>query len=308
MKRTQTSPTDQQKLLSTISTLRANPLTSTTAVIHTRNEASRLPTLIRSLQPWVQQVLVVDMESSDGTPEIARKMGAEVLCVKNVGYADPVREFSRLAVRTPWILSIDADEIVPATLAAELLRIAVEGQFDAVSIPFRTWFIGKELRGSGWRNDRHTRFFRTEAMRFSGEVHNFARLTSGARLCALDRKMELSILHFNYQSIGQFVDKMNRYTTAEVSQLGRRSIAKELWQPLREIPIRFVYRRGYLDGWRGVYLALLMTAYRIVEAGKRREVNLRAAGLDVIAIENEELRDVLAGFGVTFTAEEHELA
>src|SRR3954453_7811124 len=74
-----------------------------TAIVHTRNEQRNLPDELRSLA-WVDQVLVVDMESEDDTVAIARDPGAAVLSVGNLGSVEPARNTALDAAGGDWVL------------------------------------------------------------------------------------------------------------------------------------------------------------------------------------------------------------
>lgn len=55
------------------------------AIIHTLNEESIIANAIRSVTPWVDEVLVIDMYSEDRTAEIARELGAKVFLHEKMG-------------------------------------------------------------------------------------------------------------------------------------------------------------------------------------------------------------------------------
>ena len=58
-----------------------------TAIILTLNEEKNIEECIRSIQPVVKRIIVVDSFSTDRTVEIAKEMGAEVLQNKWVNYS-----------------------------------------------------------------------------------------------------------------------------------------------------------------------------------------------------------------------------
>ena len=90
-----------------------------TGIVHTLNEEHNLPDALRSLG-WVDEVLVIDMHSDDGTQAIAERMGARVLLHDRVGYVEPARNFAIDAAEGDWTLILDADErIVPALAEIE---------------------------------------------------------------------------------------------------------------------------------------------------------------------------------------------
>lgn len=84
-------------------------------VVPTRNEASRIPILLKSLKLSTYrnlEILVADYMSSDGTPEIARSLGAHVIEIDKpgVGYASFVAVNK---ARGDIIIRTDADAIFP---------------------------------------------------------------------------------------------------------------------------------------------------------------------------------------------------
>ncbi|MEM4976613.1 MAG: glycosyltransferase family A protein [Desulfurococcaceae archaeon] len=84
-------------------------------VVPTRNEANRIPILLKSLKLSTYrnlEILVADYMSSDGTPEIARSLGAYVIEIDKpgVGYASFVAVNK---ARGDIIIRTDADAIFP---------------------------------------------------------------------------------------------------------------------------------------------------------------------------------------------------
>src|SRR5450759_1251360 len=91
--------------------------TRISAVINTLNEERNLPFALRSVQDWVDEIVVVDMHSEDATRDIAKQYGARVFLHERLGYADPARAFALEQAVGDWILLIDADELIPAPLS-----------------------------------------------------------------------------------------------------------------------------------------------------------------------------------------------
>src|ERR1700722_9135977 len=81
-----------------------------TLCVSTRNAAADLPACIESVRDWVAENVVVDMESSDDTVEIARSYGATVVEVPAAGWAEPGRQAGIEAASRSWMIVLDADE------------------------------------------------------------------------------------------------------------------------------------------------------------------------------------------------------
>ena len=83
------------------------------AVLNTLDEERRIAFALRSVRPWVDEIVVVDMASSDRTVEIARSFGAHVASHARTGFVEPARAFACAQAAGDWILVLDADELVP---------------------------------------------------------------------------------------------------------------------------------------------------------------------------------------------------
>jgi hypothetical protein len=93
------------------------------AIVHTRNEEGRLVDCLDSLATWTDEIIVCDMESTDGTMEIARRYTDKVICHPRVANFDQARNVSALRARYRWVFYLDADERVPAGLGQALREI-----------------------------------------------------------------------------------------------------------------------------------------------------------------------------------------
>lgn len=240
------------------------PKSPISAVVHTYNSELFLKECIESLQ-WCQEIVVVDMHSTDGTRQIAESLGARVYLHENLGYADPARQFGLGKCSNSWVLSVDSDEIIPDKLASKIQSFLGNPTADVVYLCFRNYFFGREIKGSGWsyKNLFVPRLFRKGALNYGHEVHNFIQIPENAKK---DHWIdpELAIVHFNYLSVEHFISKLNRYTTLESHKLSR-SPAPALsmgYQFLREFFGRWIILQGYKDGWVGLYLSFAMAFYR----------------------------------------------
>jgi (heptosyl)LPS beta-1,4-glucosyltransferase len=251
-------------------------------VINTLNEERRLPYALRSVQGWVDEIVVVDMHSDDRTVEIAEASGARVFAHERLGYADPARAFAIAKATGDWILILDADELVPPRLARRLRNVAAANEVDVVDVPRLNYVLGEPLAWTGWgpAQDHHQRFFRRGWVEATGDIHNFLRMREGARVLRLAPDDRLALVHFNYTNVAHFIEKLNRYTTIEAAgRAGSRprvTRARVVAGTVREFTNRFLRHKGYRDGWRGFYLAGLMAFYRFAVYAKEQE--LRSIG------------------------------
>ncbi len=247
------------------------------AVIVTFNEEKKLEDCLKSIYKKVDEIIIVDLGSTDKSLQIASKYEAKVFKHENVDYVEKVRDFSISKANGEWILVLDPDERITHSLFEKLKEIISEGKYTAVNIPRKNIFFGRWIRHTNWWPDRQIRFFKKGKVSWSSKIHSYPKVY-GLSLELISRP-ELSITHYGYDNIQQFIDRQNRYSSIEAENrfnLGERfSFFKLGWFPLREFIVRFIRHGGYLDGKYGFILTYLMMVYQLMVMIKIWELRKR---------------------------------
>ncbi len=229
------------------------------------NEAEKLEKCLKSLIGFADEIIILDLGSSDESREIAQKYGAKVLRHEFVLYVESVRNFAISKTTGDWILVLDPDEVLTSALKEELKQITKENKYDAVNIPRKNIFFGKWISHTNWWPDKHIRFFRKNKVSWDNKIHSYP-VTQG-KILEVSAKEELAIIHYGYDNISHFIDRQNRYSEIESKERyeeGERfSWGKFFWWPTREFLVRFIKHQGYLDGFYGFTLTFLMMVYKI---------------------------------------------
>lgn len=228
------------------------------AVINTRNEESELEDCLITLQ-FADEIIVVDMESTDATKDIAKGFTDKVYDTAMVGYVELARNFAISKAVGNWILIVDADERIPKTLAKKLIEIMLEDKADFVRIPRKNLIFGQWTQYSRWWPDYNIRFFKKGSVEWQSEIHSIP-VTTGTGI-NLDADETLAIEHHHYDTIDEYFERALRYSTQQAKELigsGYKFDAKDLiTKPLSEFISRFFAGDGYKDGLHGLVLALL---------------------------------------------------
>ena len=237
------------------------------AVLIVKNEAAMLPQCLAHLG-WVDELVVVDDESTDETVAIAEQHGAKVFSRK-LDRFDTQRNYAMDQATCDWILSIDADEVVPDALADEIREVLERPDAaDVYGIPFQHKISGRWVSHGGWGAPL-TRLFK-QHVRWTGAVHEqIGREWSYGVL-------RHSVLHYSHRNIGEFLSKLGRYTDdeaqARVAEGNVPTRTKLLLSPLRDFYRRYLVEKGYRDGTLGLILAVLMAFYVFVARAKAWEL------------------------------------
>jgi glycosyltransferase involved in cell wall biosynthesis len=255
----------------------AHPLPISVCMIASA-EASRIGRALESVGGWVAEIqLVLNEEVRDGTDEIARRLGATVHREPWKGHV--AQKNSALAKATqPWVIGLDADEVVSGTLTREISALFVDRprleSRAAWSFPRCSEVCGRFLRHGDWYPDRQTRLWRRGTANWVGEdPHD--KLNVQGRV----GRMRGDLLHYPIQSLNQQLGKIPSYTDAFVRQRlarGQRAgwpafVLRPWWTFVRG----YFLRLGFLDGWQGYYVARMNAFTTLTRYTKLREAMYR---------------------------------
>ena len=229
------------------------------AVINTYNEERNLDRCLKSVADFADEIIVVDMHSSDKTVEYAKKYKAKIFYFEQTRYVEPARNFALSKAGGDWIFLIDADEELSKSLAEELKRISEENKVDFVEIPRKNIIFNKWIEHSRWWPDYLVRFFKKGKVNFSEKIHEPPK-TQGLSL-RLEASEKYSLIHYNIQSVSQYLERIDRYSDIQSEELIKAGY-KFNWQdlisrPSSEFLSRYFPGEGYKDGLHGLVLGLL---------------------------------------------------
>jgi len=241
-------------------------------VVQTKNAEQTLEQALRSVA-FADELIVVDMESSDTTREIALKFTDNVISVKDVGYVEPARNDAIAKATGDWILLLDADEEISVSLGEKIQTlIATESDVACYFLPRKNMIFGEWVSDSGWWPDYQPRLFRSGAVTWKDEIHSRPLITGKTEKLPIDES--LAIIHHNYATVSDFVDRLNRYTsiTAKLSKAESPTTKAGLISSYRSEFLRRIFMQGGIDGgYRSVLLSLLQANYELVVSAKRWE-------------------------------------
>ena len=244
------------------------------------NEARRIRRTLDSVAGWTSEIVVVLNEDvTDGTDKIALEFGAHVFREPWKGYVAQKNSVAAKATQ-PWLLNLDADEVVSPELCAEIQRLFSESEqlqrFAAFSFPRLSWYCGRWIRHGDWYPDRCTRLWRRERAEWQGGcIHE--------KLCVdgVTGKLHADLHHFSRESINAHLAKIVPFSDEFVKQYGttgqKQGVLNLAIRPFWRFFRAYIIRLGFLDGWQGYYIAshnafaTLARYAKVCEARSREE-------------------------------------
>jgi glycosyltransferase involved in cell wall biosynthesis len=233
------------------------------AVIVCHNEADRLEPCLQSVS-WTDEIVVLDLESSDGSADLARSHGARVITHAPVAIVETVRNVVADAASGDWLLVIDPDERVPPGLASELRRVPPIAGVDAVVMPRMNFDFGHPPTSPLQRHEPQLRMYRRAAVRWPAFPNALPEVPED-RVLRLPARDDLALVHLRNQSIPEALDRVRRYAPVQAQAMidaGEVFTARRMLGTLAEKLYRhLVLSRALRDGPPGLMRAGVLVAF-----------------------------------------------
>ncbi len=219
-------------------------------IIITFNEASNIEACLKSVA-FADEVIVMDSGSTDGTPDMARKLGAVVHVSADWPGFGPQKNRALELVQHSWVLSLDADERVPPELARQIQKGMLAGSGSAYEVPRLTQFCGRWIHHCGWTPDYVLRLFKRGSAVFSTDlVHERVVLSQGET-----GRLTSPLWHYSYPTPAHYWRKLEQYSQAWAQQrfaMGHKtSMLRAGSAAVLAFFRSYFFRLGFLDGAMG---------------------------------------------------------
>lgn len=231
-------------------------------IIITKNAANIIERTLKSVT-WADEIVVVDVKSNDETKNITKKYTQTIYDFNSdTKFVEPVRNFAISKATHEWILLLDADEEVSDGLKNKIKSLVSNKEVDIYDVPRKNIIFNKWVKAGMWP-DYQRRLFRKGHVEWSDTIHAVPIVKGNIK--KLDPSEKNCIIHHHYQTIEQYIDRLNSYTSIEALQKkgNQTSVEKTLKEGFAEFQKRFYSEEGYSESMHGVGLSFLQMFYQV---------------------------------------------
>lgn len=228
-----------------------------TLLIPTKNEESNIKACILSAKHLVDEIYIVDSYSTDKTVELAQELGAQVLSRQFDNYSDQ-KNWAIDQLQNEWILLLDADEQLTPELEREIATLIEQDkldQYNAYWVYRKNFFFDREIKYSGYQNDKVIRLFKKNVSHYTNRVHECLHVQGP--LGYLTHKL----YHNTYRGFDFHVAKLSRYASLQAEdyneKTGKLTGYHFIFKPGMRFLKHYILKQGFRDGVPGLILSSL---------------------------------------------------
>ncbi len=237
------------------------------ACIISFNEEKKIEDCLKSLQPVVDEIIIIDSNSTDKTLEIAKNYTDKIFLHDFQGYGKQ-KNLATSKATNNWVISLDCDERLSPELQSAILSIKNNLDENAVYNMARKTFYVYQWLNYCWYPDRKTRLFnKTKTRWLDNDVHesiNTKHLKT--------KTLSGDILHYSFDSISDHLKTIDRFTDIGANDLIQRKKSINIFSPITHATWTFIklyfIKRGFMDGFAGLVVSVLSFMHVFVKYSK----------------------------------------
>lgn len=227
-----------------------------TVLIEARNVEGEINKCVESARKLASEIILVDIESTDRTIQLAEKENVKVYSFPFTLYVEPARQFGIEKIKTEWVFIMDSDERMTQELAQEIKKTIKNSSFSHFRIPRKNIFGKKKwLKHGGWWPDHQIRLIHIPSFkRWPKEIHSTP---------VVDGQMGIlqnPFLHYFHGDFESMVTKTSIFEDVESDLLleANRTVSVLIFfrKFAGELFRRLIRRGGFLDGRVGIIEAV----------------------------------------------------
>jgi glycosyltransferase involved in cell wall biosynthesis len=247
------------------------------AVVITYNEEDNIGRCLESLMDTVDEIVVVDSYSSDGTGEICKEKGVIFRQHPFEGHIEQ-KNFALSCASSDYVLSLDADEALSDTLIHSIRDAKENWHADGYGVNRLTNYCGKWIRHCGWYPDCKIRMWDRRKGHWGGaNPHDHVVMDKDSRM----QHLHGDLLHYSYPTIRNHITQINSFSDIAARaafERGRRSslVLDICLNPMSTFLKKYFLKLGVLDGYEGFVISISSAYGKFLKYIKLREMERKS--------------------------------
>ena len=189
------------------------------------------------------------------------KFAQEIITLKKERIDDfsKVRNQALKKATQKWVFFLDSDEVITPESVAEIKQIIENDLVDGVMVKRKDIFYGQTIKHGEVGGMKLLRMGKRDKMSWERPVHEVARINGSVK------NSKIEIIHYAHNSLSEFLSSVANYAEIEANYRNKDSYSPGLFKlitfPIIKFVVNYVLKRGFLDGWRGLSYALVMSLH-----------------------------------------------
>lgn len=219
------------------------------AIILTKNSEELIADCIDSVS-FCDEIIVIDSNSSDRAPDLAKHMGARVFKSSSLSFSEK-RNLGMEKAKCRWVLYIDDDERISSELKKNILEVASKNKnnFSAYKLKRKNFYLGNYE----WPQiEEHVRLFDKKFFKkWTGKLHETPQFAGEVSM------LDGLLMHYTHRNLSQMVEKTADWSGIEAELRFKSNHPKmSSWRFFRVMITAFydsyIRQKGYKAGTAGV--------------------------------------------------------
>lgn len=242
-------------------------------VIITYNEERNIERCIKSLLNVVDEIVVIDSFSTDGTKAICNQYNVKFIEQKFLGYIEQ-KNFALTKAKYNYIVSLDADEALSKQLQQSIINLKNNWVYSGYYSNRFNNFCGQWIKHCDWYPSKKIRVFDRRKASWKGiNPHDSIFLENKKEKTGY---LKGDILHWSYKTYSELNEKTEKFSTISAQsyfELGKKaSIWKIIFNPTWAFFKSYFLRLGFLDGLNGLIICVQTANLTFLKYTKLREL------------------------------------
>lgn len=235
-------------------------MTKISAIVIAKNEENMIADCLDSVS-FCDEIIVIDNKSEDRTPEIGKRMRAQVYTFETNDFSE-LRNFGLSKAKGDWILYVDADERIDEELKKSITHLIINSdriqKLNGYFLKRKNFYLGTSAK-SEWPYIEHLeRLFRKDGLEgWYGSLHESPKLRGNVG------ELDGYLLHYTHRDLSYMLAKTIEWSKIEAELRYNKGHPKVTWWRFPRVMLTAFFD-SYIrqNGWKVGMVGLIESLYQ----------------------------------------------